>query len=165
MTYLEIAQAIQDSSFGAALHESRIAFPVVEGIHLIGLAASFGILIFVDLRLLGLLLRDVPVERIVLSLRRWLFAGFAVTFASGALLFWAEAGDMAQNKPFLIKVGLMLAALINAIVFDRRFDRPATATEPLVLSPKVAQLAGGLSLGLWVLVTVAGRLIPYYPKY
>jgi hypothetical protein len=165
MSYLDIAQSIQDSAFGIALRESQIVFPVVEGVHLLGLAVSFGLLVFVDLRLLGLLLREVPFEQLVQPLRRWLIAGFGVTFVSGGLLFWADAGDMVQNKPFLVKTALIVLALANAIVFDRRFVRHLAGGEGVLLSPGAVRLAGGLSLGLWALVTVAGRLIPYYPKY
>jgi hypothetical protein len=165
MSYLEIAQSLQDSSFGVALRESQIAFPVVEGVHLLGLALSFGLLLFVDLRLLGLIFRDLPFEDLVKPLRRWLFGGFAVTFLSGALLFWADAGDLVRNTPFLVKSVLIVLALVNAIVFDLRFVRHLADREGSLLSGPAVRTAGGLSLGLWALVTIAGRLIPYYTAH
>ncbi len=165
MSYLTVAQAIQDSDFGVALREAPIAFPIVEGLHLIGLAVSFGLIVFVDLRLLGWVLRDVPIARIVQPLRRWLFAGFAATFATGALLFWADAGELVQNVPFLTKSVLVLLALANAVVFDLEFSRRAAAPHRAPLSDARLRWAGGLSLGLWTLVTISGRLIPYYASH
>jgi hypothetical protein len=165
MSYLDIAQSLQDSKFGLALRESQIAFPVVEGIHLLGLALSFGLLLFVDLRLLGLIFEDLPFEDVVQPLRRWLYVGFSVTFLSGALLFWADAGDLVRNTPFLIKSVLIVLALANAIVFDLRFVRHLADREGSLLSGPAVRTAGGLSLGLWALVTIAGRLIPYYSAH
>jgi len=44
MSALEIAQQLYDSQLGTALRESVYAFPIVEGLHLIGLAFSVGLL-------------------------------------------------------------------------------------------------------------------------
>ena len=49
-TLLSIAEAIEQSSVGAALAESRYAYPILEGVHLIGLAVSVGLIFLTDLR-------------------------------------------------------------------------------------------------------------------
>ena len=59
MTLIEFADLLYDSELGTSLRESIYAYPIVEGIHLIGLAFSVGLLFFVDLRLLGLFLPKV----------------------------------------------------------------------------------------------------------
>ena len=41
-TLLALAEQIEESPLGVALAESRYAFPVIEGVHLIGLALSVG---------------------------------------------------------------------------------------------------------------------------
>ncbi len=46
-TLLSLAESIEQSPVGAAIAESRYAFPVIEGVHLIGLSISVG-LIFLD---------------------------------------------------------------------------------------------------------------------
>ena len=50
---IEFLQLLHDSQLGTALRESYFAFPIVEGIHLIGLAVSIGLIAFTDLRLIG----------------------------------------------------------------------------------------------------------------
>ena len=57
-----IAEQIESSALGVAIAESRFAYPVIEGIHLIGLAVSVGLIFLTDLRLMGLILTRVPVE-------------------------------------------------------------------------------------------------------
>jgi hypothetical protein len=103
MDPIELARQISESDIGTALRESLILFPLIEGIHLLGLALSFGLIFFTDLRLIGVFLSQVPISRILLQLRRWIFTGFALTFGTGLLLFWAEADTMITNPAFLAK--------------------------------------------------------------
>lgn len=163
MSVLEIAQSINDSALGTALQESLYAFPVVEGIHLLGLAVSFGLLLFIDLRLIGWVLRDVPVSQVVNQLHAWVFGGFAVTFISGALLFVSEASTMVVNTSFWVKTVLMVIAVANALVFEYKWGRRGAAWVDQPVVPASARFAGWASLSLWTLVTISGRLIPYYP--
>ena len=65
---IEYAQRIEDSQLATALHESLYAFPLLEGTHLLGLALSVGLLAIIDLRLLGLILTDIPKEQLLKQL-------------------------------------------------------------------------------------------------
>src|SRR5581483_5480788 len=68
-TLLALAERIENTPFAVALAESRYAFPVVEGVHLIGLALSVGLIFLTDLRLVGVLFKDVPVPDVLRQLR------------------------------------------------------------------------------------------------
>jgi hypothetical protein len=162
MTLPELAQLIQDSPSSTALRESLYAFPVVEGIHLVGLALSFGLLLFTDLRLIGLVFRQWKPAVIVDALRHWIFVGFGITFLSGFALLWAEPVMLLTNPPFLIKVGLMVLGLLNALAFELQWVKKGWGDSLAV--PAAARFAGWASLSVWTLVTIAGRLIPYYPS-
>jgi hypothetical protein len=162
MSILDIATAIQDSGVGTFLRESPFAYPLIEGLHLLGLAASFGLVFFIDLRLAGWLLREVPASRLHAALRPWLFVGFVLIFATGGLLFWAEAAMLVVNAWFIAKLVLMALALANALAFEHTWKRHGTAWIDQAQIPQRARLAGLWSLGLWIAVSVAGRLIPYY---
>ncbi|MEO7577049.1 MAG: DUF6644 family protein [Massilia sp.] len=162
MSPTELAQLLSDSAFGTALRESLFLFPLVEGLHLLGLALSFGLILFTDLRLIGVFLPKVPVSQILLQLRRWIFAGFALTFGTGILLFWAEADTMIKNPAFLIKVAAIVVALINAVAFEVKWGRRGVAWVDQPVSPVAVRTAGWVSLSFWLVVTVSGRLIPYF---
>ncbi len=162
MSALELARQISDSEIGTALRESLILFPLIEGIHLLGLALSFGLIFFTDLRLIGVFLRTVPVSQVLNSLRRWIFAGFAMTFISGGLLFWAEAETMIENPAFLVKCVAMVIALANAVAFEIAWGKRGAAWVDQPSAPGAARLAGWVSLSFWTTATVGGRLIPYY---
>jgi hypothetical protein len=162
MSFVELARQLSDSETGTALRESLILFPLFEGIHLLGLALSFGLIFFTDLRLIGVFMKDVPVSQILNGLRRWIFTGFALTFLTGFLLFWAEAETMIENPAFLIKSAAVVVALINAIAFEVTWGRRGAVWVDQAAAPTAARVAGWVSLSFWSVATIGGRLIPYY---
>lgn len=161
MTLIEIAQLLENSEFGTALRESQYMFPIVEGAHLLGLALSFGLIFFIDLRLLGLFLPEVPISLILHQFRSCIFGGFVATFISGVLLFWAEAAKMLVNSGFQLKLLFMFLALINALLFEVKCVRRGADWLDQVLAPQDIKFAAGASLILWGCVTIFGRLTPY----
>jgi hypothetical protein len=161
MSLIEFAQVLYDSETGTALRESIYAFPIVEGLHLIGLAFSFGLLMFIDLRLLGVFLRTVPAQDLLYSLRPWLLGGFLITIATGILLFIATATKIILLPVFYIKLALIVLAGINAIVFELKWGRNVDVWGTQSVLPTSIKYAGLVSLVLWSAVIITGRLIPY----
>jgi hypothetical protein len=178
-TMFALAEQIENSGIGIAIAESRFAYPVIEGIHLIGLSVSVGLIFITDLRLMGLVLTRVPVDRVLNHLRPYVLGGFAAIFVSGGLLFWSSALRMLESPAFLFKMLFIALAGINAIVFERGVvPRHAVAINPRAGSPDDSSLvtslaklprsfgyAGLASLTLWTLTIICGRLIPYLPAW
>jgi hypothetical protein len=158
------AERIEFSPLGVAIAESRYAFLLIEGAHLIGLAFAIGLLFIIDLRVLGVFLRDVPVRRVIGSLRPWVLGGFAVIFVTGILLFWSAAGRLVLSPAFPIKLLLIALAGLNALYFEFTLARSGASRPDLALPPS-ARAAGLASLVLWSLVIAFGRLIPYLPAW
>jgi hypothetical protein len=161
MSLIEFAQVLYDSNLGTSLRESIYAFPLVEGAHLIGLAFSFGLLMFIDLRLLGVFLKSEPIQELLHSLRPWLLGGFAVTIATGILLFIATATKVILLPVFYLKLVFILLAGINAIVFELKWGKNVDDWGSDSILPSAVKYAGLASLVLWSVVIITGRLIPY----
>lgn len=161
MSVNDFLTLLYDSQLGTSLRESLYIFPAVEGIHLIGLALSVGLILFTDLRLVGLFLKDVPVEDVLKQLRPWLLGGFAVTFITGILLVWAEGLKIYQISVFPIKLLLIAFGGLNAIWFEFKYGRTVSEWGTKTEFPKGAKVAGWLSLVSWSAVIICGRLIPY----
>lgn len=160
---LELANALQNSDIGTALAESTVAFPVIEGIHLLGLSISVGLIFLTDLRLAGVLLKRVPVVDLLRQLRPWIITGFAVTFVSGFLLFWSEAATVIVSPAFPVKFLFILLAGLNALYFEFKLAHLTPVVENQEVLPAGVRYAGLASIALWTLVIITGRLIPYLP--
>ncbi len=63
-TLMQWAEALENTSVGLSIAESRYAFAIIEGAHLIGLSVSVGLIFITDLRLMGLLFRRQRVSRL-----------------------------------------------------------------------------------------------------
>src|SRR5258705_2543219 len=78
MDLLAFFGRLADSDWSVALHESQYAYSIIESVHVWTLAVFFGSIIMVDLRLLGLTMRKVPVTEV---------AGRFLPFAVWAFFF------------------------------------------------------------------------------
>ena len=119
MTQFEICEWLETTRNAIVMQESLYGFAVVVGVHILGVAASVGVLLWVDLRLLGLALAERPLNEVYRSLAPWVMAAFGVMLLSGAALFAAFATAAYGNPFFRIKLLLLLLAAINAVVFHR----------------------------------------------
>jgi hypothetical protein len=163
-TLFALAEQIENSGIGIAIAESRFAYPVIEGIHLIGLSVSVGLIFLTDLRLMGLILTSVPIEKILHHLRPYVLGGFAANFISGILLFWSSALRMLESPAFVFKLLFIALAGANALYFELVVARRHRGLE-LTKLPRSFRYAGVASLALWTLTIVCGRLIPYLPAW
>jgi hypothetical protein len=164
-TIAELAERIEMSAIGVQIAESHYAFAIIEGAHLIGLAASVGLIFLTDLRLMGIILRRVPVTDVLNHLRPYVLTGFALIFITGALLFWSAAARMIESPAFILKLFLIVLGGLNALYFEFVIaKREAVQSNPIVL-PASARYAAAASLTIWTLVIVCGRLIPYIPDW
>ncbi len=161
MAVIEILQQLHDSELGTALRESLYMFPLVEGIHLVGLVLSVGLILVTDLRLVGLFLRNVPVADVLKQLRPWVLSGFAVTFITGVLLIWAEGPRIWEIPVFPLKIVLIALAGLNAGWFELKYGKTVSIWGNAPAFPKGAKIAGWVSLLSWSAVVICGRLIPY----
>ena len=154
-------QWLYDSSIGRGLRESQWMFPIVEGTHLLGIALSVGVLCWFDLRLLGLVLQDQPVSKVWRQLMPTAFFGFALMFATGVLLFWAEAITAYHSVHFWLKMALIGLAGVNALIFEGTAHRGMAAWDAARVPPARARIAGFVSLVLWTGIIIMGRTMAY----
>jgi hypothetical protein len=162
MTPTDLLQKMYDSPLGTALSESLYVYPLVEGTHLLSLALSFGLILFTDLRLIGVFLRDIPVSQILQQLRPLLLIGFVITFISGILLTFAAGPGLVATPLFPLKLVFIFLAGLNALWFELKFGRTVAAWGNDPVFPAGAKTAGWISLISWSLVVILGRLIPYF---
>lgn len=152
--------AIEMSALGVAMRQSLWLYPIVEIVHLTGIALLFGSIAILDLRLLGVS-RAVQVTRLARHVLPWTAAAFLLIVPSGLMMFVAHASDFIRSDVFALKMGLILAAGTNAAVFHAGTFRGAAAWDVDRPPPAAARAAAGVSLVLWVSVIACGRLLAY----
>jgi hypothetical protein len=152
--------AIEASALAVAMRQSLWLYPIVEIVHLTGIALLVGSIAMLDLRLLGLS-RSIPVRRLAAHILPWTLGAFVLIVPSGLMMFIAHAGDFIQSDVFVLKMSLILAAGANAGVLHAGTFRGAAAWDVERMPPATARIAAALSLALWVSVLACGRLLAY----
>ncbi len=152
---------LSTTEWSIELHESLYAYTLIESAHVIGIMLFVGSIAMVDLRLLGLTWRDVPVSEMNARILPWTVVGFVLMFVTGLLLFYAIPVRTWHSLWFRTKVILLIAAAINVWVFHRRVERNRAQWDTVALPPRAVRISAALSLALWVGVVVMGRMIAY----
>ena len=100
-----------------AMRESLYAFPVLLTIHLISLATFAGLVMMMDLRLLGVAYRGTPFSEVQGRLFPWQMAAMVVTSLAGLLLLYAQPMRYFGKVLYWIKMALIVLAGVNALLF------------------------------------------------
>jgi hypothetical protein len=160
VTFNEVLSWLEATAPASAVRENRWAYPLTESAHLIGLATMFGAIAIFDLRLLGVS-RRLPVSALAGHALPWSRVGFGVVALSGALLFAANATQVAHNTVFQFKLVLIAAAGLNILLFHTGTFRTVESWDTAERTPPSARAAALVSLITWPAVIVCGRLIAY----
>src|SRR5450755_324983 len=123
--------------------------------------SQIGSILVVDLRLLGLASVSRPVSRVTSGILPLTWSAFAVAVASGFLLFISNATKYLANGFFVAKILLICVAGLNMAIFHVISARDLPKWENEKTLPRQAQLAGALSILLWVSVVTCGRWIGF----
>lgn len=154
-------KAIADTSWSAQLQSSESLWMALEGAHVLTIMLFVGSILFVDLRLLGVVWRKSPVSAVADSVLPFTVAGFAIMVLTGAALFFANPLEYYHSFIFRLKAVLLIAAAINIFIFHYRLQKDRARWDALPRPPLPARLSAGFSLVLWVLVVTTGRYAAY----
>jgi hypothetical protein len=161
MLFAQFLHWLAGTSFSTGLRETIWAEPLVESMHVLTLTLFFGFSVLLDMRLLGLVLRRIPVSEVLAKLNPWLFVGFAVMIATGVLLFCGDPVSFYATIFFKVKMILLALACVNVLVFNWTVGRRVADWDRNLNIPAGAKVAAVLSLVLWIGIIAAGRAIAY----
>jgi hypothetical protein len=132
-------------------------WPTCETLHFLGMSLMFGVLMIVNLRLVGWLrgMSFASVHRLL----PFGLMGFGINFITGMFFFIAASEQYTQNVAFHWKVVLLILAGVNYLVltvYDEAWSLPASAD-----APPLGKLLGASALVLSVGVMYFGRMLPF----
>ena len=158
---LTMLKALEATQMGTLVRESLYGFPILVGLHVLGLMFSAGMLMWFDLRLLGFALTSARVTHVYRRLIPWATVGFVMMAVTGALLFTGYAASAWGNPYFRVKAAAIVLAGLNALVYHRSTERGIAGWDADVRPPRAARLAGAVSLLAWAVVILCGRMMAY----
>jgi hypothetical protein len=154
MEFCEAFVWIENTPVAQLLRNSRILFPLVECVHLVGLALFAGPLFLIDLGLLGLAMRRQPVAQFARALLPWTLFGIALLLVTGPLMFAAQATKWYGNPVFWFKMALLTVAIAFQWSVHRKVMSENAAWRPIP-----AKLIGSLSLLLWISTALSAKIM------
>ena len=155
---MSVFEWMEQTSFAIWVGESLWSYPILIGLHAVGLAIVVGTLTMVDLRLLNVT-SGFRMEALK-DLIRLAWAGFVINALSGIALFTSQATTFATNRPFLIKISLIFIAAVSTAVIQQKLRDSGDSWNDESVPASVRRLAA-LSILCWLGAITAGRLTAY----
>ena len=132
-------------------------FAVVQMFHLLGMSMLGGMVLVGDLRLLNILLKDVPSEQVIKNTQKWFNVALAIVMTSGIFMSSAVAMKLYYNEMFWAK----MTSLGLGITFVYVIRRPLLKFKHDTLNPWTLKLIAATSISIWFTVAAAGRWIGF----
>ena len=152
---LPFFQWCDDTALGRWMRGGQWEFPIVETIHILALTVLFAVIVVIDLRLMGLMMKSWHVSTLYNELKVYLNGSIVVILVTGVMLFLSEAVKAFDNAAFWVKVYL----LIFTLVFH--FTLYAKTIHQEEVSRAKGWAVGGVSLLAWIGLGWAGRAIGF----
>jgi len=153
---MELFDAIEQVGPVRLLKASFFAYPLVNALHIAAIGMLFASVVLLDLRLMGAL-ASLPKQAFVAAFRRIAVSAFAVAVPTGLTLFAVKASDYATMPVFLLKMGLIAAAIANFLGFAA-LERRSAGRDATPAALRASALA---SIALWSSVLLCGRFIGF----
>jgi uncharacterized membrane protein len=139
---------------------STWGWPACETVHFLGLSLSFGVLLAVNLRILGVM-RQVPFAD-VHRLLPWGMLGFGANLITGMLFYIGQPKQYIDSSPFYWKVVFLMIAGANFLYLTVFTKAWATTDGDVGWDSSLADKAMAvLSMFAWLTVLYGGRMLPF----
>ena len=147
----------QTLAFSVEFRNSRWMLAGIDALHLLAVAVFFGAILLVDLRLLGLGVKERPVEEVTREAQPWLLGSLVALLVTGVPMIMGNGERYYYNEVFWQKMTLVVIAA--AFTFTLRRGAVRLAESPW--RPWLRGATGAVSIGLWITVAVYARLIGF----
>jgi hypothetical protein len=142
---------------GAFVLALPYGWPSLETLHFIGLSLLIGVILLIDLRMLGVM-KDVAFPALH-RLLPWAILGFGTNLVTGVLFFVASPEQYVGNVAFVWKMILVMLAGANALYFTL-FEEP-WMLKPGDDAPFTAKAVAVSAIALWLGVLYFGSMLPF----
>jgi hypothetical protein len=145
---------LQENPVGDLLNNTEWAFPLAECFHIVGFGIAIGTVVLVDLRLMGLALKQQAASYLVKQTWMWTLFALVISIFAGIAIFLTDPIMYERNASFRFK----LTALAVAILYNYTIHHKVAMSGS---SGVFAKLVGGVSIALWLSVVASGLFIAF----
>ena len=162
------------SAIGAALSDSGLQTaalwplqnipgfpPIIQTVHILGIAIVMGSVVLLNLRILGLAMPSQPIAEVTRRVMPWLWWALPVMFFAGAFFVFGRPNRYFNNPVFFWKMSLLLPLIVLALFYHlmsrRQEDYWQLTGQRQWLGRGIALVSVLLVLG----ICVCGRWIAY----
>src|SRR5271170_1930342 len=135
---------LEASGLATKIRDSLFLFPMLESVHVFGLALVFGTIAIIDLRLLGFASTERSFQRMASDILKWTWAAFALTALTGSLMFITNAQVYYHNLYFRTKMLLLVLSGINMFVFELTAGRTIRHWDQAPSAPRTGKAVAAL---------------------
>lgn len=149
---------LRSQSVMSLVNDTSWVWPASEVLHFVGLGLSFGVILLLNLRVLGMMksLAFTDVHRML----PWGMVGFALNLVTGMMFFIAVPGQYVANAPFQWKIVVLMLLGANLLYFTTSYDTAGRIGRGED-APPFTKLVAALTIFLWVAVVYLGRMLPF----
>ena len=158
-----LLQWLEGTRFSDWVLTSMIGFPLMLSLHAVGMAISVGLLIALNLRLLGLF--RVISWSFMLRALGLVWLGLCVNFLSGVALFLPRGAEYVRDPAFITKIlliciGVSITCYLRKILACQSESWNVNRGVPLQI-----RFCAVISILVWFGTIMSGRLIAYVGSF
>ena len=161
MDLQQLAEFVRDTPSSTAIRESILMFPIIEGLHLLGIGVSAGAIAISDLRMAGKIFRKEPISDVFNGIAPWMIVGFILMTITGLLLMWSEPTRCYESIWFRYKVLFLFLGGANAGIYHATIWRRRAVWDKDADPPAQVKFTAWASILIWSLVIITGRTMAY----
>jgi hypothetical protein len=160
--FQNLADRLAETALSQHLASTAWAVPVIQTIHILGIAALFTMVAMLSVRLIKPADGELGPGQLSRDFNPFIWSAFIVLLLTGGLMIVIEPARELLNPVFWIKMGLVTGLVAVTAAVQRMFHRACTDSILAREGPRLRAAAFGvLGLMLCVAAIAAGRLIAY----
>ena len=157
---VDLSDRIADTALSNAIITHFWVVPIIQVIHILSLAAAFGAVVMINLRIFDFAGTDRTLAETERRYVRWIWWALLGLLLSGSLLIIGEPARELINPIFWIKMALVLVSVAVSILFHGRTLKRLGAGGTVTGGIKAASLS---IVVFWCVIIMCGRWIAYAP--
>ena len=155
------SQWLSETSVSQLIQNTSWIIPGTQSIHILAIAVVMSSALMILLRVLGLVMRDLPTAQVAERFLPWIWYPLIVLLVTGIILITGEPGRSLNNSVFQLKMGMLIGVVVCTLILQRPMRTNTLFWETSPGARVGGKLIALVSLVLWSCIIFAGRWIAY----